>query len=107
MENFKCPSCKTEMILRNGKYGPFFYCKDHGTISMRAAKKITVLLKRIEDEHTYVGGYNENPLKDLIFRQSIGLGEPMDNLTDLAKFTVDNHYDAQDNEDHWMNIRDY
>lgn len=106
MEHFKCPSCKTEMVLRNGKYGPFFYCKDHGTISMRAAKKITELLAKTEDEHGYSGGFNEDPLFDSIKRTSVNLGMPQDDLQQTIDFYND-HPPFSDDEDHWMNIRDY
>lgn len=104
MEHFKCPSCKTEMILRNGKYGPFFYCKDHGTISMRAAKVITA---SIDSDQCTNWQYIDEPFLDIIKRRSVILGRPMDDLQDLVEFYVDDPDQSQDDPDHWMNVRDY
>lgn len=94
-----CPTCHTEMILRNGKYGEFFYCAAHGTISKRAAEIIA------QHQTTYAGGLNEDPLMDAVKRTSVTLGQPLDELEQLIEFVVDNP--PLDDEDHWMNTRPY
>lgn len=98
-----CPTCHTEMILRSGKYGKFFYCAAHGTISKRAAELITA---HLGEPHKYAGGLNEDPLMSAVKRTSVAMCQPLDNLQQTIDFYVD-HPPFTDDEDHWMNTRDY
>ena len=83
------------MEHRIGKYGGFFYCKTHGTISDKGA----AILQRIHS-------IKEDPLMDAIKRTSVSLGKPMDELEEIIDFFVDNPPENED-EDHWMNVREY
>lgn len=99
-----CPTCGIAMIRRTGKFGPFFYCASHGTISERAAELITQLQRlRDMDVNSYYA-----PPTDLDFeirKQCINLGQPMSSDDqNLLDWIVDGDPE-DDEEDHWKNMR--
>lgn len=99
----KCvnPKCDKEMQHRTGKYGGFWFCPLHGTISDKGVK---MLLKRPRLALEDVGKtYDANVMRE-VKRQTLGFGfEP----TDIEEWIVDNEDAADYEEDHWMNMRPY
>lgn len=96
----KCLICKKTMKIREGKYGPFYYCPNgnHGTISVK--KYNTIIQKAINNPIN-----KSDPLMIAIEQQTITLGGGI--MTDLERFYIDNEafYDNQD--DFWQNQREY
>lgn len=94
----KCLKCKTEMIQRSGKHGLFWCCPksnpsdNHGTFSTRQQHYNTSFHK--------VSLSEPDPLMRAIERQTMALGGY---LTDLDRFVEG----SPDEEDHWMNGREY
>lgn len=106
MEEFDCPFCRQPMELRTGKYGAFFYCRDHGTIGVEAARGI----KRLQANDLAVNTpvfYREDPLLDAIKHKGVEMGHHVDDLGQLVDWFNDNEQSAEDDDDHWMNIRPY
>lgn len=99
-------NCSNEMEHRVGKFGGFWYCPQHGTISDKGA----AMFKKMQ-EHTKVqpsAPYLSNPENDPVMlqieRQSLEFGVK---ATELESWIVDDP-DAADYEDeHWMNVRPY
>lgn len=90
------------MIERTGGYGDFFYCKDHGTISVRGAK-LTAAIEQITaqtSESTYAA--RSPDLLHLVKVKSYELGHHTDDLGQLCEWVVDNEDD-----DIWTNARPY
>lgn len=104
MHKFNCPSCNKPMEPRTGKYGDFFYCREHGTISKLAAMAISERTQ--EYKPTTVPLYN-NDLMDTVKRQGVAMGHHIDELGQLIDFFNDMEESAEWDEDHWMNIRPY
>lgn len=103
----QCLVCKTAMLIREGKFGPFYYCPNgnHGTISVA---KYEAIMKRFAESATVndglpTGGYD--PLMLAIERQTMALGGGV--MSDLERFYIDSeaYYDNPD--DFWQNARPY
>jgi hypothetical protein len=111
MDSFACPNpgCNTHMEHRTGKYGGFWYCRQHGTISDARA----VVVQKILDTARRSGGttHKASPIdttsSDLMFqieKQTMSFGyQP----SELEKWIVDSPHGIDDDEDHWMNVRPY
>ena len=108
MQNFQCPTCHAEMEHRNGKFGGFWYCKQHGTISDIGAA-ILRSTQRISEVSVQRGGsYTSDPLLDAVKRKGYQLGHPTDELGQLVDWINDpDPNDVEEEDDHWMNIRPY
>lgn len=95
-----CLFCKAEMQIREGKFGPFYYCPkgNHGTISVNKYKRI---MRQRQDNIAV----NHDTLMFAIERHTMTLGGGV--MSDLERFYIDNdaYYDNQD--DFWQNSRPY
>lgn len=99
-----CPKCKTEMGIRDGKFGQFYYCPNSS--SKDPHKTITVA--------SFSGTIREvtpatvpEDFNDAVTRECIALGLPMDRLTQLAEFILGDPDDDMLEEDHWSNHYPY
>lgn len=101
----KCPSCGVDMEPRTGKYGDFFYCLNHGTISKAAFKAL--LNAEYGPISNCVSLPNEDTLLEVVKRKGIQVGHHIDDLGQLVDWYNDNEQSAEDDDDHWMNIRPY
>jgi len=107
MQNFYCPTCHAEMEHRNGKFGGFWYCKQHGTIS---DKGVAILrsIQRTSEISTQYSGSNTSDLLDMVKRKGYELGHSTDDLGQLVDWINDpDPNDVEEDDDHWMNIRPY
>lgn len=99
-----CPTCVKPMELRTGKYGDFFYCREHGTVSKLAAMALT------ERTSTYIPTtipmYNAD-LMDTVRRQGVAMGHHLDETGQLVDWYNDTEIVAEGDNDHWMNTRPY
>lgn len=105
----KCPSkgCHEEMEHRTGKFGGFWYCRAHGTISDRGME----LIQRLTGSSA-AGGlavpYNCTPESDSLMlqitRETLGFGV---RPSELEEWVVDDKDAADYEDDHWMNTRPY
>lgn len=102
------------MVERHGKFGAFHVCKDHGTISIQNGsavctgaifEAIKVKAENIQVKACGISQYLGEPAPDLeaLVRQRVAaMGLHMDDL-DLF---VEGGSDAADDEpDHWINVR--
>lgn len=108
-----CLVCNAEMIKRSGKFGPFHSCKDHGTVSVQGSKLVATgqihkaltlaLTQSHTASHCTTGGV---PDLEYYIRTKIAgdFGIIMDEL-DL--FCEGGPETADDDPDHWMNLRPY
>jgi len=96
----RCLVCKIPMLIREGKFGPFYYCPNgnHGTISVAKYESIMKQSSRAMQAQC-------DPLMHDLEVQTIALGGGM--LSDLERFYIDSeaYYDNPD--DFWQNIRPY
>lgn len=103
----KCTKCKTEMVERSGKFGKFLCCPksnptdNHGTISL---EKRAVVGQDIYNDRFHSSMFSRDSLDMEIHRQMMGFGVRM---TDLDLFIEGGPEAAEDETDHWMNMRDY
>lgn len=99
----QCPICKTAMHVRDGKFGPFYYCPNgkHGTISV--AEYESIMRRFAENDGLPMGGID--PLVRGIERQTMALGGGF--MTDLERFYVDSEAYYDDPDDFWQNQRAY
>ncbi|MNK14355.1 Topoisomerase DNA binding C4 zinc finger [compost metagenome] len=92
----KCQKCKTEMVLRSGKFGQFYACSksnptdNHGTISLSVSGQ------------TRYNSIYHNDLDTEIQRQMMPY---IGRMTDLDLFVEGIPED--DDDEHWMNTRPY
>lgn len=105
----KCPSkdCTEEMVHRTGKFGGFWYCRKHGTISdkgMAIIEKIRESSSASGKIYSYSDNPNNDPLMLQIERQTLEFGVMP---TELEKWIVDHPGAADWEEDHWLNSRPY
>jgi hypothetical protein len=111
----KCPVCSTSMAHRAGKHGSFFVCKEHGTASIQGGNlvctgEIFQWAKRISTSNRLsvdrcVAFQNASPRFDLEFevrKQALIFGV---DITELDRFIECGQEAADDDEDHWMNLR--
>jgi hypothetical protein len=86
------------MEHRIGKYGGFWYCRQHGTIS---DKDVASILTAIPQTTSHA------PPIDLMFeieRETMDLGFQ---TSEIERWIVDDEAAADYEEDHWMNLRPY
>lgn len=94
----KCNKCQTDMIERDGKYGKFLCCPksnpsdNHGTLTILKGRPATGRF------------HNAVDLDMLIQHQMMGMGVKM---SDLDLFVEGGVGMAEDDDDHWMNVRMY
>jgi hypothetical protein len=106
----KCLFCKKEAIERNGKFGKFFFCSGHGTISIQN-NKVRVTGKMFEvarDNEIEERMYAEdgvamqapciNKSVELAMWSIMGYG-----LSSMDRFIEGGKEAALDEQDHWMN----
>lgn len=101
----KCPdsSCSNIMEHRNGKFGGFWYCPQHGTISDKGIAIIEKLPSLVEVA-SYSFSTENDPLMHQIHRQTMDFGV---RPSELEEWIVDDEGAADYEEDHWMNLRPY
>ena len=112
----KCPICGVLMVERHGKFGAFHVCKDHGTISIQGGKVIctgeifTMMktsVKNIAAKRATATHYNREKTTDLellVRTEVAAMGFYMD---DLDLFVEGGVNIADEEPDHWMNVRPY
>jgi hypothetical protein len=114
-------NCNREMQRRNGKFGYFYYCPVHGTISEKAVSALREYIRNKAKELTtakavlYSGETNMSPPmqdydseahNDILFSAIEKETAALDiHVPDLVKFYID--YEDPDDEGHWMNARLY
>ena len=109
-----CPTCKSPMLVRKGKFGDFYYCRNstptekHGTISVRAWRAISAHLSYQEP----IGMPHHAPDLDFeIQRQMTAFGVLPTDLDLFVEGTVNDPWgdpiDYSDEPDHWTNFRPY
>ena len=107
----KCLFCNKEAIERNGKFGKFFFCAGHGTISIQG-NKMHVTGKMFEVAH-------KNEIEERMYEEEHGVAmqEPcLDRLVESAmvsimgyglssmdRFIEGGREAALDEDNHWMN----
>lgn len=106
----KCLFCKKEAVERNGKFGKFFFCAGHGTISiqnnkMRVTGKMFEIARDNEIEkrlYAEDGVAMQVPCIDRSVERAMwsimGYG-----LSSMDRFTEGGIEAALDEQDHWMN----
>lgn len=103
-----CVVCKSEMIIRSGKFGEFLCCPksnptdNHGTISK--SKKASPKASYKFSDREYVKP-PEDSLSSMIEKQMMYMGGGI--LTDLDRFVEGGQEEAEDDDSHWMNTREY
>lgn len=106
-----CPSCKVKMELRTGKYGDFYYCRDHGTISKKAAAILTGQERPPPSHYAYAPSPNIDLLEE-VHRMSVAFGGPVGETAELLNFLTDASVEYatsgdEEDEEHWTNLRPY
>ena len=93
-----CLVCKSEMRIRTGPYGEFYYCPhgNHGTISVA---KYDAIIKSLPNEGLLIG--EKDPLMHAIERTQAALGYGA--MSDLERFYIDNPEYSED--DFWQDMR--
>lgn len=105
----KCICCGKSMIKRNGRWGEFYSCKEHGTISLQSGKVVAtgnihkILRSRQRDADRcgislYTGHTTSLMLE--VEKQTMMFGVMP---SELEKWIVD----APNEEDSWMDVREY
>lgn len=113
-----CPCCKMSMVKRSGKFGEFFYCKNHGTMSVQNGKlvatgkiklKLSSQVRKLKLSEISTGFQNQPKLSEQMEMQMMFFGVRM---TETDCFIEGEtlelmQLNAQDDEDHWLNTRPY
>ena len=106
----KCLFCKKEAVERNGKFGKFFFCAGHGTISIQNNKmRVTgKMFEAARDNEIEKRMYAEDgvamqaPCIDRMVEREMwsimGYG-----LSSMDRFIEGGKEAALDEQDHWMN----
>lgn len=106
----RCPVCRAEMTPRNGIHGDFFLCKVHGTLSFQGPKVVCsgAIFKKFQSGLQVKAGRFVTVEKiDLEFetrKQAAMLGV---DINELDRFIEGGEDAANDDPDHWMNVRPY
>lgn len=113
----KCLCCNVGMVRRNGVFGEFFSCKQHGTISVQNGNVVATgeVYKKLRNRQTLtlskVGNcvVDEISLELQMQKQIMGFGVQ---IGELDKFIEGEtlelaQLNADDDEDHWLNTRPY
>lgn len=114
----KCPCCKVDMIRRDGRFGEFFYCKDHGTMSNQGGKVVAtgVIKEKLRERanslqlsRTMAYRLEQPSLLMMTEQQTMGWGVRMDEIDRFIEGETLElmQLQAQDDEDHWLNTRPY
>lgn len=98
-----CPSCNGGMQRRTGKFGVFYYCAKHGTMSEKGAKILEQIRAARDTESTYIP---QTPSLDHAVRmQCLAMGPALSpDDQNLLDWIVDGDPE-DDEEDHWKNMR--
>ena len=111
----KCLICSVDMRKISGKFGEFFACKDHGTISVqngqvitkgemtKALKKTSVRLYGADDFRPY----EKFDLELEVRKQVVELGGWIDDLDLFIEGSPEASNSEEEEPDHWMNVRPY
>jgi hypothetical protein len=106
----KCLFCKKEAIERNGKFGKFFFCAGHGTISIQGNKmnvtgkmfevahKNEVEKRMYEEDGVAMQTHCINKSVELAMWSIMGYG-----LSSMDRFIEGGKEAALDEQDHWIN----
>lgn len=110
----KCLVCSKELLPISGKFGVFFSCRGHGTISKQGTKVVATgaMLQSINQNLLISKGHVEQykqcskpfDLEQEVRNKMVGFGYYM---TDLDLFIEGGDDTANDDQDHWMNLRPY
>ena len=111
----KCPVCHQKMTSRTGRFGEFYVCKPHGTLSISNNKLVCTgeIFKTIKNKvnsqvtAVAISRYHcEKPIDfELVVRtQMAAMGFWAD---DLDLFIEGGPGIADIEPDHWMNLRPY
>lgn len=101
----KCPSkdCTVPMVHRYGKFGGFWVCSQHGTISDKGME----ILQSMDSSHgtlCHSSIERNEPVLLEVKKQTLEFGiQP----TEIEEWIVDDEAAADYEEDHWMNVRPY
>lgn len=102
----KCSKCKSDMVIRSGKFGKFFACPksnptdNHGTKAF-VIKRVIEIIGQKAYNTKYHG---ESDLDHIIQTQMMPF---IGRMTDLDLFIEGGYDAAMDDENHWMNTREY
>lgn len=105
----KCQKCKAEMLIRSGKFGEFYACPksnpsdNHGTAPVLKGQK-AYIENYYSSELSMSGTGNTFSLDKLIQKQMMPF---IGRMTDLDLFVEGGYDDAVEDENHWMNTREY
>ena len=106
----KCPVCNSQMKPCSGKHGDFFSCRDHGTLSFQGPKVFCsgdIYKKFSAGLQVKAQGFISVENIDLEFetrKQAASFGV---DITELDRFIEGDEDAANDEPDHWMNVRPY
>lgn len=114
----KCPCCKVDMVKRQGKFGEFFYCNQHGTMSVQGTKIVTTgeinrklksFTRKLKLCDVGSGFKDDLNLFQQMEQQMLSFGV---RLSEIDRFIEGEtlelmQLNAQDDEDHWLNTRPY
>lgn len=112
----KCPVCESAMTERNGKFGLFYVCDAHGTLSVQNGRVwstggIYKALRRkrqpLEVRTTCVEQYYGDPPADLELLVRAKMANMGVWATELDLFVEGGQGIADTEPDHWMNLRPY
>lgn len=108
----KCLVCKKDAIERNGKFGVFFFCAGHGTISVKDNKMfVTGKMFEVAHKREMTNRYL-NDLDDGVAMQVPCLDRAVERemwaimgygLTSMDRFIEGGREAALDEDEHWMN----
>ena len=113
-----CPTCGAPMLVRNGKYGAFYYCKNstiaskHGTMSVRAWEMLCRLLRTAPSrDQESPSAFSQFDFEFEVRRQMASYGVIPTDLELFAEGELHDlnggEIDYSDEPDHWSNFRPY
>lgn len=113
----KCPCCGIQMVKRNGVFGEFFSCRQHGTMSLNKGKlrvtgeiykkfKTRLVLSLSQIGNCVIDSVS---LEHQMQKQMIGLGVQMNEIDRFIEGETLElmQMNADDDENHWLNTRPY
>lgn len=95
------------MAVREGKYGPFYYCTagKHGTISVEKYEKLVKVITPTGRISSYANIVTQTPREADPFSQiKLQTMQFQPTATELEEWIVDGDIDDPDN---WQNLRPY
>lgn len=111
----KCLVCGVELRKIRGKFGEFFSCKEHGTISIQGGQVVTkgAMTKALRKIAVITRGsdefkpYQKFDLELEVRKQAVALGGWIDDLDMFIEGSPEASNSEEEEPDHWMNVRPY